>query len=125
MLWRFCAAGSLAGLTVAAGDLDSAAETIRVNVAQLAFVPAQVSAHIGDTIEWVSTDFVAHTAAARSKEWDITVPPKRTGSVVPRPWGWSTIIAVSPNMKGRVMVEIATTAGTIAGDAAHLHRLPL
>ena len=106
MLSRFCAAGSLAGLMVFVSALDSAAETIRVNVAQLAFAPAQVSAHVGDTIEWVSTDFGAHTTTARSKEWDITIPPKGTGSV--------TLKSVEvidhycrfhPNMKGRVIVE--------------------
>ena len=36
---------------------------------KLAFVPAQVSAHVGDTIEWVNADFVAHTATARNGAW--------------------------------------------------------
>jgi len=53
-----------------------AAETIRVTIDKLKFSPAQVSAHVGDTIEWVSNDFVAHTATARNKDWDIKHPPK-------------------------------------------------
>ena len=91
---------------VLVGTLDSAAETIRVNVAQLAFAPAQVSAHVGDTIEWVNTDFVAHTATARSKEWDITVPPKGTGSVVLKSVGVIDYYCrFHPNMRGRITVE--------------------
>jgi plastocyanin len=44
-----------------------ASETIRVSIDKLKFDPAQVSAHVGDTIEWVSSDIVAHTATARNK----------------------------------------------------------
>jgi plastocyanin len=91
---------------VLAGALDSAAETIRVDIAQLAFAPAQVSAHVGDSIEWVSTDFVAHTATARNKEWDITIPPKGTGSVVLKSGGVIDYYCrFHPNMKGSITVE--------------------
>ena len=41
------------------------AETIQVKIEKLAFMPSQVTAHVGDTIEWVNADFVAHTATAR------------------------------------------------------------
>ena len=51
-----------------------AADTIRVMIDKLKFEPAQVSAHVGDTIEWVSGDFVAHTATARNKDWDVAIP---------------------------------------------------
>ncbi len=44
------------------------AETIRVTIDRLKFSPAQVSARVGDTIEWVSNDFVNHTATARNKD---------------------------------------------------------
>jgi plastocyanin len=55
-----------------------AAETIQITVDKVAFTPAQVSAHVGDTIEWVSADFVAHTATAR---WEVAIPVKGTGRV--------------------------------------------
>jgi plastocyanin len=45
-------------------------------MAYLRFSPAEVSAHVGDTIEWVSTDFVAHTATARNKDWDVAISAK-------------------------------------------------
>ena len=50
-----------------------------IDVDKLAFTPAQVSAHVGDTIEWANADFVAHTATGRKKEWDVTIAAK--GSV--------------------------------------------
>ena len=55
-----------------------AGETIRVAIENLKFDPPQVSAHVGDTIEWAKGDFVAHTAMARNKDWDVTIPPKGT-----------------------------------------------
>jgi plastocyanin len=42
------------------------AETIQIKIEKLAFIPSQVSAHVGDTIEWVNADFIAHTATARN-----------------------------------------------------------
>ena len=35
----------------------SAAETIRITIDKLAFSPMKISAHVGDTIEWVSNGF--------------------------------------------------------------------
>ena len=55
-----------------------AAETIRVTIDNLKFSPTELSAHVGDTIEWVSTDFVAHTATAWNKDWDVAISAKGT-----------------------------------------------
>ena len=52
------------------------AETIHVKMEKLAFVPAEITAHVGDTIEWNNSDFVAHTATARDGSWDILIPAK-------------------------------------------------
>ena len=61
-------AAALTGLSAA----PSRAETIRITVDKLAFSPAQISARVGDTIEWTNTDFVTHTATARTLDWDVT-----------------------------------------------------
>src|SRR5262245_40106699 len=50
------------------------AETIQVKMEKLGFVPTEITAHVGDTIEWVNSDFVAHTATARDGSWDILIP---------------------------------------------------
>jgi plastocyanin len=56
-----------------------AGETIQVTIDKLKFDPPQVSARVGDTIQWVSRDFVAHTATARNNDWDAAIPAKGAG----------------------------------------------
>ena len=58
------------------------AAVVQVKVQNLAFMPAQVSAKVGDTIEWVNADFIAHTATARDGAWDVMLPQNATQSVV-------------------------------------------
>jgi plastocyanin len=69
------------------------AEAIQIRIENLAFTPAQISAHLGDTIEWMNADFVAHTATARNGAWDVMVPPNTKKSIVLRPKGRWTITA--------------------------------
>lgn len=81
------------------------AETIEVRIEQLAFTPAQVSGHVGDTIRWVNADFVAHTATARNGAWDVTIPPDATRSVVLKTDGTVDYYCkFHPNMTGRISV---------------------
>jgi plastocyanin len=68
---------SLLGATVFVAPAFSA-DTIRVAIDKLTFAPAQVSAHVGDTIEWVNRDFIAHTATARNQDWDVASRPRKS-----------------------------------------------
>jgi plastocyanin len=96
---------SFAAAALAFGALPAAAETIRVNVDKLAFTPAEISARVGDTIEWVNTDFLAHTATARSKEWDVMIAPNKTGRVtLKRAGNIDYYCRFHPNMSGRISV---------------------
>jgi plastocyanin len=82
-----------------------AAATVRVNVDKLAFTPAEISARVGDTIEWVNTDFLAHTATARGKEWDIMIAPNKTGRVaLKRAGNIDYYCRFHPNMSGRISI---------------------
>ena len=78
-------------LVLAAGP--ARADVIQIKMEKLGFVPAEVSAHVGDTIEWVNADFVAHTATARDDAWDVLIPAKATKSIVSRLKAWWTITA--------------------------------
>ena len=73
---------------------------------KLAFVPAQVSVHVGDTIGWVNSDFVAHTATARDGARDVIIPAtKTTKSIVLKVEGVVDYYCkFHPNMTGRVSV---------------------
>src|SRR5947209_18983711 len=96
---------SLAAAVLVVFATPAAAETIRVNVDKLAFTPAEISARIGDTIEWVNADFLAHTATARSKEWDVMIAPNKTGRLtLKRPGEIEYYCRFHPTMTGRIQV---------------------
>jgi plastocyanin len=81
------------------------AEVIQVRVEKLAFAPTQISAHVGDTIEWVNADFIAHTATARDGAWDVMIPVKTTKSIVLKAEGVVDYYCkFHPNMTGQVRV---------------------
>jgi plastocyanin len=81
------------------------AETIRVKIEKLSFMPSQITAHVGDTIEWVNADFVAHTATARDGTWDVMIPPAATVSVVLKSDGTVDYYCkFHPNMTGQITI---------------------
>jgi plastocyanin len=95
----------LAACVIAAFAAPTTAETIHIEMQNLGYTPATVSAHVGDTLEWTNADFLAHTATARSKEWDVMLLPKKTGRIVPkRPGDIEYYCRFHPNMVGRITV---------------------
>jgi plastocyanin len=52
---------------------SAAGEVVRVAINDLAFLPAEVTAKVGDTIEWVNSDFVDHTATDKAGAWDVAI----------------------------------------------------
>lgn len=105
MLAKRYALVCLAGVAAFAAATGAAAETIRVQVNDLAFSPAEVSAHVGDTVEWINADFVAHTATARNKDWNVPIAANGTGRTVLKHAGKIDYYCrFHPNMTGRVSV---------------------
>ena len=100
---------STAAISIAAVvllSIQARAETIRVEAKALAFSPAQVTAHVGDTVEWANADFVDHTATARNHDWDVQLPPDSTKRVVLKKVGAIEYFCrFHPNMTGTVTVE--------------------
>ena len=81
------------------------ADVIQIKMEKLGLVPAGVSAHVGDTIELINADFVAHTATARDGAWDVLIPVKTTKSIVLKAEGVVDYYCkFHPNMTGRVSV---------------------
>ncbi len=102
---RAIAVLTLGALALALATGAARAELIQVKIEKLAFTPAQVSAHVGDTIEWVNADFVAHTATARNGAWDVMIPANATKSVVLKAEGTVEYYCkLHPNMTGRISV---------------------
>ena len=86
-------------------SVSAQAETIQITMENLVFSPAEVSAKIGDTIEWINKDIFAHTATARNGDWDVTMPPKKTVTLVLKKAGpIDYYCRFHPNMKATLTV---------------------
>ncbi len=102
--------GTLIGRTLGALLLALAAgaaraEVIEIKVEKLAFAPAQVSAHVGDTVKWVNADFVAHTATARNGAFDVMLAPNAKKELVLKSAGTLDYYCkFHPNMIGKITV---------------------
>ncbi|KLK92767.1 hypothetical protein AA309_12560 [Microvirga vignae] len=95
---------AMLGLTLAAAS--SADSPHRAVMKAADYAPKQVRVQVGDVVEWVNQDIVAHTATASDKSWDISVTPGRSGRItmqVPGTFGY--FCRYHPNMKGEIVVE--------------------
>lgn len=72
----------------------------------VAFTPAQIAVHVGDTVAWNNADIVAHTATSEEGGFDADVPPGGKRSVVmTRPGKFGYLCRYHPNMEGRIVVR--------------------
>ena len=93
-----------AGLLLA--TVPASGATIQVTMQNLEIAPAVASARVGDTVEWINNDIVAHTATARAGDFDVTVPPKKSATVVLKKAGSVDYYCrYHPNMKASLSVE--------------------
>jgi len=81
------------------------AETIQITMENLVIAPAEVTAKVGDTIEWINKDIFAHTATAQNGEWDVTLAPKKSAVLVlKKPGAVDYYCRYRPNMKATLTV---------------------
>jgi plastocyanin len=95
--------GRLVVLALALGlaAVPAHAETIRIVIENLTFNPPDVTAKVGDTIEWVNKDVLAHTSTARNGDFDVRQPPKTTVTTLLNKAGTVEYYCrFHPNMKG-------------------------
>jgi plastocyanin len=96
----------LIAFALGAAAVPAHAATIQVVITNLEFSPAEVSAKVGDTIEWVNKDVFAHTATARNGDFDVTQPAKKTvTSVLKKAGTVDYYCRFHPNMKAVLKVE--------------------
>jgi plastocyanin len=99
---RSLALVALIALTVSA----SASEVVRITIHDLAFSPAEVSAKVGDTIEWVNSDFVDHTATANDGTWDVAIAAGKSAQFkLEQPGTVTYYCKIHPNMTGTIHVN--------------------
>ena len=90
----------LSGATVPAQ-----AATIQIVMDNLVVSPAEATAKVGDTIEWINKDIFAHTATARNGDFDVPMPPKKTVTSVLKKAGTVEFYCrYHPNMKAVLTV---------------------
>jgi len=97
---------SIVAAWMLAMSIPADAATIQITMENLVISPADASAKVGDTIEWINKDILAHTATARNGDWDVMLPPKKNGSVVLKKAGTVEYYCrFHPNMKATLAVE--------------------
>jgi plastocyanin len=97
----------LALLVAPCGPLSTSAHaaTIQIVMEKLGYAPAEVQAKVGDTIEWVNNDILAHTATARDGSWNVVIAPKKTEKqVLQKSGSFDYYCKYHPNMTGKLIV---------------------
>ena len=86
-------------------SVSARAATIQISMENLAISPAEASAEVGDTVEFVNKDIFVHTATARNGDFDVTMPPKKTVTMVLKKAGHIDYYCrFHPNMKATLNI---------------------
>ena len=94
----------VAALTLAM-PVSADAATVHITMENLVISPAEASAKVGDTVEWINKDIFAHTATARNGDWDVMMPSKKTvTSVLNKAGTVEYYCRFHPNMKATLVV---------------------
>lgn len=101
--------GHLASIALAVALLSifvpARAATIQITMENLVVSPAETSAKVGDTIEWINKDVFAHTATAKNGDFDVMLPPKELATFVLKKAGTVDYYCrYHPNMKATLKV---------------------
>ena len=96
----------VAAVAFSAIAVPARAATIQIVIENLVISPAEASAKVGDTIEWLNKDILVHTATARNGDFDVTLPSKQKASIVLKKAGTVDYYCrYHPNMKATINVE--------------------
>jgi plastocyanin len=96
---------AIAALLFGAIAVSAQGATIQITMQDLVFAPAEVSAKVGDTIEWINKDAFVHTATARNGDFDVTMAPKKTvTSVLKKAGSVEYYCRYHPNMKAMLTI---------------------
>jgi plastocyanin len=81
-------------------SVSAHAATIQITMENLVVSPLEVTAKVGDTLELINKDVLAHTATARNGDFDVAMPPKKTVTYVLKKAGTVEYYCrFHPNMK--------------------------
>jgi plastocyanin len=81
-------------------SVSAHAATIQITMENLVVSPLEATAKVGDTLELINKDILAHTATARNGDFDVAMPPKKTVTYVLKKAGTVEYYCrFHPNMK--------------------------
>jgi plastocyanin len=81
-------------------SISTHAATLQITMENLVVSPLEANAKVGDTVELINKDILAHTATARNGDFDVTMPPKKTVTYVLKKAGTVEYYCrFHPNMK--------------------------
>jgi plastocyanin len=105
----FLRAATAAVLLCAAGvGPVPAGEVVEVSIRDIAFSPAEITIHAGDSVKWVNHDIVDHTATAAQGGFDVSVPAGKSAvQQFGKPGSYKYVCTFHPNMTGSVNVLAA------------------
>ena len=87
------------------GSVSAHAATVQIVMDKLVFAPLETQAKVGDTIEWINKDILAHTATATGGDWNVVIAPNKTEKLVLQKTGSVDYYCkYHPNMKGRIVI---------------------
>lgn len=93
-------------IALASAVVPAQAGTVEISIENLQYAPAEATAKVGDTVEWINKDEFAHTATATSGDFDVNLPPKATGRIVVKKAGTVAYYCrYHPNMKATLKIE--------------------
>jgi plastocyanin len=86
-------------------SVSAHAATIQITMENLVVSPQDTTAKVGDTIELINKDVLAHTATARNGDFDVAMPPKKTVTYVLKKAGTVEYYCrFHPNMKATLTI---------------------
>src|SRR5690349_25040471 len=86
--------------------LPAHAATVTITMENLVISPPEATAKVGDTLELVNKDVLAHTATAKNGDFDVMMPANKTVTYVIKKAGTVDYYCrFHPNMKATLKVE--------------------
>ena len=91
---------------LASGAAHASVNLVQITISGIAFAEVKQALTVGDTIEWINKDVVAHTATARNKDWRVVIAAnEKARLVVKKPGTVDYFCEYHPNMTGRLMIR--------------------
>jgi plastocyanin len=82
-----------------------AGATVQITISGIEFATVKQPLAVGDVVEWINKDVVAHTATATNKDWRVVIPENGTATLIlKKPGTVDYYCEYHPNMTGRLVI---------------------